>query len=288
MNYRDKYFKYKNKYLILRNQLAGKRGSLDVMPKFISRVPAHELQVLKTKSSYTKSDMLDQTATPFVEPSRKNTDVLKNEPSSHSKSDMLLQKVSLLENEPYKNKFKELSIQSKDISFLKLDTSSEKAIINSNFIALLLNDQIKYELAASSDNPTEQIITFIIDIFPYNRISIYDNTLSLPGLSIKLQEHMDNNIDVPAIRELIKDRLIKSKHVIDMPLNTKVNGILLSNLLELIDERNINSNEFNIKVNFAIDPLYEKLLAEYKSKMEKNKIDNAEKNVNDDAGIDTD
>jgi hypothetical protein len=73
-----------------------------------------------------------------------------------------------------------------------------------------------------------------------------------------------------------------------MPLNTKVNGILLSNLLELIDERNINSNEFNIKVNFAIDPLYEKLLAEYKSKMEKNKIDNAEKNVNDDAGIDTD
>ena len=84
--------------------------------------------------------------------------------------------------------------------------------------------------------------------------NIQNNTLSLSGLSIYLAEKHSDEWDVGKIHKLLENKIV-GKHIISIPYETEVEGILLEDLILLVSSSNINmtkfvSNKFILNVKF--------------------------------------
>ena len=83
-------------------------------------------------------------------------------------------------------------------------------------------------------------IIFYIKIPSYYNKCIYNNILNLAGINILLYDKYDDNNDTSKIHSIIK-KVIFAKHIIDIPFSKKVNGVLLTDIIKLYPQININN-----------------------------------------------
>lgn len=140
------------------------------------------------------------------------------------------------------------------------NTENDKSIIDKTFAEKIINGSIDFEL----DN--DNILNLNIKTEVYHSINIRNNTLSLPGMSILLVDKIKDEWDVGKIHEFLKDKnKIKGKHILFMPFQTDINGILLEDLLKILDLNNVNSNNnFIVNVNLQGQNILNKIMKEQK------------------------
>ena len=121
------------------------------------------------------------------------------------------------------NKLSELNEQ-------KLNIDNDQVVIEYFFLK-----QIKKITVDENKN-----IIFYIKIPSYYNKCIYNNILNLAGINILLYDKYDDNNDTSKIHSIIK-KVIFAKHIIDIPFSKKVNGVLLTDIIKLYPQININN-----------------------------------------------
>ena len=131
---------------------------------------------------------------------------------------------------------------------------SNEGIIEYNFAKKIMDGLIKYKI---KDNN----IFFIIQISAYNTISIQDNTLSLPGMSIYLYNKYEENWDIDDIQNILENNKIFGKHIIDTPYNMEIEGVLLKDILQKLNLKNIDIKKFGLEINITDKDYLDKIKA---------------------------
>ena len=131
---------------------------------------------------------------------------------------------------------------------------SNEGIIEYNFSKKIMDGLIKYKI---KDNN----IFFIIQISAYNTISIQDNTLSLPGMSIYLYNKYEENWDIDDIQNILENNKIFGKHIIDIPYNMEIEGVLLKDILQKLNLKNIDIKKFGLEINITDKDYLDKIKA---------------------------
>jgi len=144
--------------------------------------------------------------------------------------------------------------EEKDTSLEKksLNTESDIGVINFKFIDDIINKRVTYKINNS-------MIYFIIYVPAFLRSSIKNNTLSIPGTSIYLDNKYDDEYDTAKIHKIIDNKEIIAKHIIDIPYSNKVEGVLLSDLLKYLKLTKINTEKFGIIINLTNKDYLEKI-----------------------------
>jgi hypothetical protein len=239
MEYIKKYKKYKNKYINLKLTFGGNYN--------ITTNGNNQLYDPQTEESYDDNNKktLDD-----------NKQLYKTQNEESYDED----------NQVNDENLKIINVKSM-FNFRELNTNKTmETIISYNFINLFINNKINYEI----DN--DNYIVFIIKIFQYNMIDIFENTISLPGLSIILENTIEDELNVKQIYDFILGKKINCLHFIEMPTDNIVDGILLKELLEYLKIKNCKINKFKIKVILEKDEFYEKLKKEEEVKEKYNNI----------------
>lgn len=94
-------------------------------------------------------------------------------------------------------------------------------------------------------------------------MNIRNNTLSLPGISILLVDKFKDEWNIKNIHKLLKNK-IAGKHILFMPYQTKIKGILLKNLIKIlnINDNDINTNKFIVNVEIKDNQILKKIIKE--------------------------
>jgi hypothetical protein len=124
------------------------------------------------------------------------------------------------------------------------DLSIGDSIIDFNFAENLINGLVDYTI------DIDNVLNINIKSEIYYSMNIYNNTLSIPGLSIYLKNSFDDELDVEKIHKLLENKII-GKHILFMPFQKKINGILLKDLAEILELKNVNSHEFILNVELV-------------------------------------
>lgn len=144
--------------------------------------------------------------------------------------------------------------EQKDIILEKklFNTDTDIGVINFKFIEDIINKRVTYKINNS-------MIYFIIYVPAFLRSSIKNNTLSIPGTSIYLDNKYDDEYDTVKIHKIIDNKEIIAKHIIDIPYSNKVEGVLLSDLFKYLKLTKINTQKFGIIINLTDKDYLEKI-----------------------------
>jgi MFS superfamily sulfate permease-like transporter len=150
-----------------------------------------------------------------------------------------------------------------------LNINKDIGVINFKFINDIINKRITYKII-------NNMIFFNINTVDYYRMSIQNNTLSIPGKSIYLDNIYNDEWDTGTIHKMFDNKQIIVKHIIDTPFNNNVKGVLLSDLLHYLKLTNINTQKFGIIINLTNKNYLEKI--EEKKKINENPLINVDVN----------
>lgn len=133
-----------------------------------------------------------------------------------------------------------------------LDIRENDAVIEFNFAVMISQNFIDYEVL-------DGLLYFNLKVPAFYNKSIYDNTLSLPGISFILDGEYGDEKDTAKIHELLKDSSLICKHVIDIPTNPLVKGVLLNDFIMYMGMPKVNKTKFGIKVELLYMDIIDKL-----------------------------
>jgi hypothetical protein len=136
----------------------------------------------------------------------------------------------------------------------------DESIIDFDFAKNIIDGKINYNV---DDN---NILNINIESNIYYSMNIYNNTLSVPGLSIYLKDSFDNELDVEKIHKLLENK-INGKHILFIPFQKQISGIKLKDLAEILKLNHLNSKEFIVNVKL----IGKKILNELKTEIKKSK-----------------
>ena len=75
---------------------------------------------------------------------------------------------------------------------------------------------------------------------------------------------LEDEWDVGKIHKFLKNK-IKGKHILFMPYQTDINGILLEDLLKILNLNNVNSNNFYVNVKLQDQEIINKIINDEKN-----------------------
>lgn len=240
MSYQQKYIKYKTKYTALKSSIKTNQ----IQKKFQGGNPPVNYQEKSYNSNLYTNPTDMKTFTLFNK--------LYTQPKSNSRSTKFIfedkdklctQPVSNSSSIKYNFEEKEnkifydyylSKIKNKDYDINKVN----QVVIEYTFLKHI------YKITIGSDN----IITFYIKIPLNYLISIHNNVLNIPGISILLDniENVENTYisKTNNIFEMYKDGKIMAKHIKESPYSDFVNGVLIS---DIANELTINVADYNNK-----------------------------------------
>jgi len=154
----------------------------------------------------------------------------------------------------------------------KYNIGEKNSIINYYFAKEILKKTITYEI---KDN----IIIFNIRLSAYFTIFIQNNRLITPGYVVLLNDKLSDEQNTQKIYDLIKGNIIYAKHILNMPNETEINGILLKDILKELKLNDINTEKFGLQfkiinkdvlkdnkpndIEVEKDPLYDDYYSDY-------------------------
>jgi hypothetical protein len=125
------------------------------------------------------------------------------------------------------------------------------SVIDYSFYQKIKDGLIKYEII-------NNVLFFKINMPIYHCMSIQNNTLSIAGISIYLNDNFKDEWNVKNIQNMVDSKQIVAKHIIDMPFNDIVEGVLLTDLFDELklyfsDEikKNIKKDIFGIIITIT-------------------------------------
>jgi hypothetical protein len=155
---------------------------------------------------------------------------------------------------------------------IKYNIGEKNSIINYYFAKEILKKTITYEI---KDN----IIIFNIRLSAYFTIFIQNNRLITPGYVVLLNDKLSDEQNTQKIYDLIKGNIIYAKHILNMPNETEINGILLKDILKELKLNDINTEKFGLQfkiinkdvlkdnkpndIEVEKDPLYDDYYSDY-------------------------
>jgi len=164
------------------------------------------------------------------------------------------------------NIIQQMNLFKEKISTYSVDL--DKTIIDLDFAEKIIKGYINYSV-------DENILNINIKCPIYYSVNIYNNTLSIPGLSVYLMEHMDDEFNIENIHKLFNNS-IKGKHILFMPSQKEINGILLKDLVEILELHSVNSTIFNLNIELVSNKIFNHLENEKDTfEYEMIKIDNS-------------
>jgi hypothetical protein len=251
MSYQQKYIKYKTKYTALKSSITTNQ----IQKKFQGgNPPVNYQERLYNSNLYTNpTDMKSFTL----------FDKLYTQPKSNSSSTKFIfedkdklctQPVSNSSSIKYNFEEKEnkiiydylSKIKNKDYDINKVN----QVVIEYTFLKYI------YKITIGSDN----IITFYIKIPLNYLISIHNNVLNIPGISILLDniEDVDNTYisKTNNIFEMYKDGKIMAKHIKESPYSDFVNGVLISEIANELKIKDVDYNNKKICIDIKLEEDY--------------------------------
>lgn len=239
MDYKKKYLKYKEKYLNYRMKYS-KTSDLNNLNPNVFTINNKSLE-------NTSQDLIiNNLGVALAETKLEDGEFTDINTINNNEPDIPIQK----------QKQTQIDILKKTIQ--KIDITSmitKEPVINYNFAESIINDNKLINIENGN-------IVFDIYTHPNYRISVYNNTISFPGLSIILNDNMDTNDNIKI--DDIDNKTFECKHIINIPNSNLVNGVTITQLLKIINMKNPKkTDKFFIRIKKIHDKLFEELLIKY-------------------------
>lgn len=243
--YKEKYIKYKSKYIKLKKKIDENLSG------------GKDMSVMTNNYNQIKNMIPIDTKEKIGETNFVNNKIIIDTKEKSDQSRIVNDKIIIDIDYNQKIKYRNKLLNEKTFLYL---IDEDKSIIDIELAKKIINGSINISL--NKDNFLNLNITSEI----YHSINIQNNTLSLPGLSIYLIDKMDNEWDVSKIHDLLKNKII-GKHTLYMPYQTEIKGVLLEDLIKILDLNNnkININKFYVNVKFEGQEELNKIMNENKN-----------------------
>lgn len=232
--YKQKYEKYKFKYIELKNKMRvlnqngrGDKYSMGVINDEITT--EHKLNLLNNKTSVYK---VNNSYKPNIDTNKKK----------------FTEETLIVEGQS--DKIKQLNDK---ISVYKVENN--ETVIDINLAEKIINGSIHFHI------DDDKILNLDIETEIFHSMNIRNNTLSLPGITILLVDKFEDEWNVGEIHKLLNNKII-GKHTLFMPYQTEIKGILLENLIKILDLNDINTNKFIVNVEIKGNEILEKIIEE--------------------------
>ena len=213
MSYQKKYIKYKSKYIALniKNNNQIQKELYGGEPKTFNNLFKFDDEKLYKLSEFKKDKITEFNDDRLYEFKKDKITDFNNDKICEFNDDILINKLSELKEQ-------------------KLNIDNDQVVIEYFFLK-----QIRKITVDENKN-----IIFYIKIPSYYNKSIYNNILNLAGINILLYDKYDDNNDTSKIHSIIK-KVIFAKHIIDISFSKEVNGVLLTDIIKLYPQININN-----------------------------------------------